>query len=275
MHVRLLVTWLLVSFAGALAVASPQGPTTPWLLAATTLWGALCATTTRSALLLGRARQGAAAVTKDAPPHRLWRGGALALVAGAVLGAALGGAASLFVAPSTWLGWSALFVGVSALAFSTGAMLAARALRRPRSQRSTTLVAWVLVDTALPAGVLASLVGLVIVRLRYGALEHVSGVELSRHLAVSLLLYGVLLGLAGGLKTAREKRAGLVDAPAPSFDPPGAIVTGATLGLVVLVVGPRALDGVVPETLMATKAALGLVAGTALCALGALKGARR
>lgn len=275
MHARLLVTWLVVSLAGAMAVSSPAPAELPWLLAATMLFGALTAATTRSALLLGGARKGAATVDQSAPPHRLWRGGVLALVVGALLGAAVGGAASLLERPTSWLGWGALFVGTTALAFPAGVVLGQRALRRPRSPRSSTTLAWILLDTALPAGALAALAGALVVGLRYGSEPTVSGVEVSRHLALSLLLYGALLGVAGGLKTAREKLAKLVDAPAPSLEPPGAIATGATLGLVVLVVGPRVLGEVPTEVLVFSKAALGLMAGTGLCALGALRGARR
>ena len=63
--------------------------------------------------------------------------------------------------------------------------------------------------------------------------------------------------------------------PTPSFEPPGSIATGAALGIVVLVVGPRVLDSVDTSTLVLAKALLGVFVGTGLCALGALRGARR
>lgn len=275
MHARLLVTWLVVALAGAAAVSSPSPAERPWLLATTALYGALCAATARSAWLLGGARKGSATVDESAPPHRLWRGGIGALLFGAVLGAAVGGVAAVLGSPRSGLGWWVLFAGTTALSYPAGAYLGKRALLRPRSRRSTTTIAWVLFDTALPAGVFAALAGLLIATLRYGGDPSVSATEASRHVAVTLLSYGMLLGIAGGLKTAREKLAGLVDAPAPTWHPPGAIATGATLGLAVLVVGPRVLGEVPTETLVMTKAVLGLVVGTGLAALGALQGARR
>ncbi len=273
MYARLFVTWIIAALAYAAALAGGREPPVGWLVAAVMLWGGISVAGTRSALLLGGARKGTAVMGSAAPAHRLWRGGALGLLVGAALGGALAAAASVVLVPTTWAQWATLLSLTSVLAFALGAALAARALSRPRAPRSSTLLRWILFDTALPVGVIAALAGVVIVRLRYGGLEQVSAVDAARHLAVTLLLYGVLLGLGGGLKTAREKLAGLVEAPAPAFEAPGAVVSGAALGIVVLVVLPRALAHIDVGALVVTKAALGLVVGTALCALGALRGA--
>lgn len=275
MHARLVVTWILVSIAGAAAVTSGREPALQWLVAATALWGALSAAGARSALLLGGARAGAAKLDDTAAPHRLWRGGALALFAGALVGCAVGAAAVVVTRPASVVGWSALLTATSVAGFVVGAALAARALARPRARRTTTLPSWIVLDTALPVGVLAALTGVIVAALRFGGVERLSGVEASRHVAVSLLLYGGLLGLGGGLKTAREKLSGLVVAPSPSREPPGALASGAALGIVVLLVGPRVIDAVETSTLVISKGVLGVVVGTALCALGALRGARR
>lgn len=274
---RLLAAWLVVALVGALSVASQHGAAArPEVVAgALSALGLLVGLGARSGLYLAAARRGQVRLDDGAPPHRLWRLAPLSVVVGLLSAApvaALGAFAALKGAPRTGLVVGA--VCVTLLGFKASVHLVERDLARPVRPRRTSLTAWLLADTVLPAASAAAAVGAGIGWLRLGALDAVPPSELSRHLAVTLFLYAALLGPAGALKAGRERLAGLVEAPVPARSLPGPVVVGGTLGVLVLALGPRLLPAMAPGDVIVMKAVLGGLVGGGLCLLGAWRGAR-
>jgi hypothetical protein len=270
---RLAAVWLLVALGGAFTLApeTDSFPSTAALWGVGALWGAIVAVGARSGLLLGAARAGILRVRDDGQPHLLWRLTPLPAVVGVVAGAAAGAAATL-VARGALSAWLVALGTATALALAVGRVLHRGDVTRPRARRATTLLRWTLLGTALPAGVIAAIVGALIATLRFGDVPVPPG-ELSRHLAATFWAYGLLLGTGGALKTGRERLGGLVDAPTPNRDPLPALHVGGGLGVAVLWLGPTLLPTLQPEALVGMKAALGFFVGGGLAWLGALRGA--
>jgi hypothetical protein len=265
---RALVVWALLCLVAAPSFAGGGGGL---LLGA--LLGAFAAAAaalgSRSALFLTAAREGRAVLNEGAPSHSLWRGALLPLCLAVVVGGVLGVVQGL-AAPS-YGSAAALLLAATAAGNLLAVPFVRKELARPRSPRSSSLVEWLVVDGALPGGVLAAAFGVLAALHRDG--EGLTASEAARHLALTLFAYAVLLGMAGALKAGRERGAGLVRAPEPPSWIPGPLAVGGLLGIVVLLVGPRLLGPVSVEQLAVTKAFFGLGLGTLLGALGGARGA--
>lgn len=219
----------------------------------------------RSALLLMRARKGLLVVQPEAPKHRL----ALATFPAAVAGLALGGAVAFAPIPDV----------VAIVAVAVAGALGAAALshvRDPRAKgpRATSRIAWLLVDTALPAGVIAALVSVALGVARLHGASAVGGTEIARHLAATTFAYAFFLGLGGFLKAYGEQTSGLVVVEKSSRSVPGPIATGGILGVLLIFIGPRVLPALALDDVLVLKACAGLVVGGGLSLLGAMQGAR-
>lgn len=274
---RVLGAWLLVAVAGSVVLTAPGGAT--WNLghAVGFLATLSCFATLgmRTSLYLAGARAGAVPLDPSSPPHHLWRflPGSIAL--GLVL-----------MLPALGLYVTARYIGVPQEGVVAGAVLVVlvsgvatrkrvtRDLARAQSPRHTTLFRWIVLDTALPAGILAAFVGTGIGWIRLGQLEEITPSQLSRHLAVNIFVYAFFLGLAGALKTGRERLSGLVIAPRIEGDSPGPLGVGGFLGVLVLAGGPTLFPSCSPTVMLAIKALLGFLVGGVLCGLGAWNGAK-
>lgn len=254
-----LVLGLVVLVAGA-APPMPAGGG-----GALVIVGAIAAWATRSTLFLAAVRRGRVSVVPSGRVHHLGRLAARA----AVLSAAA--ALPLILTPPDHVRGALLAAG--ALGITLAAALDRRD-RAPRMPRSTSRAAWLVADTALPAGALAAALGVCVATLNLHARAPVQPETLARHMAGSTFVYALLLGLGGFSKAWTEQRSGLVRVAPTSARVPGPIVTGLALGvgelfLVPVLVGPLPL-----ESVLALKAMVGFCVGGGLCLLGALRGAR-
>lgn len=277
----LLWAWcgLAVTFGVGLTLPGPPAlqalPVVGWLV----IFAASAAITMRATLFLRAARDGRLEPTAGGRPHALWRLAPTSALAGVLVSApALGGAAlgASIGAPRASLSAGAL--AIAACAFWAAGRLVDRDLARAHAPRHRSFAGWLLVDTALPAGVAAALIGVAMAWTRLGHLDEIRPVTLARHLGATLLLYALLLGPAAALKVGRERLSGLVLPLEPARLPsvlmalPGPVVTGATLALATLLLGPLLLPAMSPAALLTWKAALGVGIGGLLALLGALRG---
>lgn len=219
----------------------------------------------RSALLLMRARKGLLVVEASAATHRL----ALATLPAAAAGLALGGALAFAPVPDA----IAVVVGGVAGAL-IGVVLSNARDARAKGPRTTSRVAWLLVDTALPAGVIAALVSTALGVARLHGASEVGGTEIARHLAATTFAYSFFLGLGGFLKAYGEQTSGIVVVEKWTRSVPGPIATGGILGVVLIFVGPRVLPSLALQDVLVLKACAGLIVGGGLSLLGAMQGAR-
>lgn len=278
----LLAAWLVLASLFGTGLGLPGAPplagphTAAWLL----LLALVSGVAIRATLYLRAAREGLLALSAEGPPHALWRlapsSALVGMVAGGpTLGAAACGAA--LGAPRVSLVLGAL--GVVGCVFPAVAGLVRRDLGRTHTPRTRGPAGWLLVDTALPAGLAAALIGIAMAWTRLGHLEEIRPLPFSRHLGATLLLYATLLGPAAALKTGRERLAGLVRLPAGASLPaglrrmPGPVITGSIMALVSLVVGPHLLPALSLASLLLWKGVLGIIVGGGLALLGALRGA--
>lgn len=233
------------------------------VVAAVSAWSA------RSGLLLLAARQGSLVVEDGARVHRLW----MATLPAAVVAAALGGLT--LVVPAGHTRFSVLVSGL--LGVVVGAALSARDTR-PRSARRTTRFRWLVVDTALPAGLIAAALGVSVAFLRLHSEAQVTPGILGRHLGATTVLYAVLLGLGGFAKAWSEQTAKLVVLPdherATTPNAPGPLFVGVALGVAFIVVVPWVAPPLPLDVVLALKGALGMLLGGGLSLLGAVRGAR-
>ena len=225
----------------------------------------VAALSARSSLLLLAARRGLLVVDAAAPRHRLLFASAPAALASAAL------ALPLTLAPAEHARFAVLCAGV--LGALVGAALATRD-RRPKGPRPTSTSAWLVLDTALPAGVVAGLVGVTFGFLRLHALDVVQPGELARHLAGTTFAYALFVGLGGFYKAYGEQSAGLVVVTKLERAVPGPVLVGGVLGIALLIVVARAVPPLALKDALVVKAAVGFVAGATLSLLGALQGAR-
>lgn len=258
---------LLVLSLGALAVTASARPPLPETARGVVILTVafVSAWTTRSGLLLLAARKRLVPLDEKAPLHRLARtAGATAVLASLL-------AAPLVVTPSHWSRLpilAAAIVGIAAGAFF------ARRDDRPRRPRTSSRAAWLLADTAFPAGILAALMGVDVAFLRLHDAAQVSPGTAARHLAGSVFLYALLLGLGGLSKAFSEKAAGLVLVDEVTVQTPGPLVVGGMLGVGFLFAGPALLPTLSLTNLLGLKALVGFFAGGGLSLLGALQGQR-
>lgn len=227
----------------------------------------------QSALFLGLARRGEVPLRPGAAPYRLWKLAPKAVLWGLVGGVPGISAGVLFA----WLGamqWG-LFVGANLVvlgAFWVQRRKVLRDLRRIWSSRSDSLTAWLVFDTALPAGLLAAALAAGIAWLRLGHLDWVPASTLSRHLGATLLLYSFLLGPGAAIKVGRERLSGLVKAPETERILPGPIIAGGVCSLLLLVLGPRLLPTLAFSDVLLLKITFSGCFGACLAYLGARRG---
>jgi hypothetical protein len=222
--------------------------------------------TARSGLLLLAARKGALRVERGAPTHRLVRAAGLAALVG------VAAAAPLLVAPARFT--VAALIAAGLVGIGAGVLLAGRDTRT-KGPRNASRFSWLVLDTALPAGALAALVGLAVALLRLPEAELVPPGALGRHLGGTVFLYAILLGLGGFAKGFGEKKAGLVLVAPLAVSAPGPVVVGGLLGLALLFGVPLFSPPLALATVIAWKGAGGFLLGGLLSLLGALAGARR
>lgn len=219
----------------------------------------------RSALLLMGARKGLLVVDASAPKHRLGLATLPASIAGLAIGA--------LVALTPVVDQVAIVVTGIACAL-VGVALSRMRDAKAKGPRKTSRIAWLVVDTALPAGIIAALVSTALGLSRWHAMDAVGGTEIARHLAATTFAYSFFLGLGGFLKAYGEQTSGLVVVEKSSASVPGPIVAGGILGVVLIFVGPRVLPALPLQDVLVLKACVGLVVGGTLSLLGALQGAR-
>lgn len=224
----------------------------------------VAAWSTRSGLLLLAARKQRLVLDTGAPTHRL----AVASGTAALLGLGLGALLSLSAIPDRS---AIVVVGVGGAL--CGALLSRRD-RRAKGPRVTSRLAWLLFDTALPAGIIAALVSVAIGTARLHALDVVGPTEIARHLAATTFAYAIFLGLGGFAKAFGEKKGGLVIVHAKQTSSPGPILVGGVAGVLLIFLGPRLLPSLPLVEVLVLKAGVGLLMGGALSLLGALQGAR-
>lgn len=271
---RLLSSWCVLSGLAACALPLRSTPPLDVVLAAGTLSGMLACSSARSTALLRAATGSTLHTSENGIRFSVWRGALPALALGTLLGAVV--SFTLWAAVSAFtpvLGFLLFFTTTSAAAVC-GLALGQRDRAVTWRRRDTGFAAWVWLDTAMPAGLFAAGFAAVLTRLRF-PVGLVDGDEAARHAAVTVLLYGVLLGLPAAMKTAREARAGLVHAVASPPMQLSPIAFSGTVGLVTLVLVPRVVEAIEATSFVIAKGALGLVTGTVAAALGALHGATR
>lgn len=270
----LLVVWLLLAMVGALALDPRSGPASAHAaqILAAAAWGVVVTLGGRTGLFLRAARDGQVPVTETGRVWRMWHLTVTALPAALVSGAIVAALvfAVRFIAPN-WVFLLGIPAGTALVLHGTARVFAAD-VTTPRKPRRTTLWRWILLDTALPAALVTAPVSAGFAYLRLYA-ERVPPVALSRHLALTLTLYGVCLGMVGFFKTYTEKQAGLVVVAPPLPSAPGPFALAAIAAVAVLILGPRALPSVTGDVVVALKAAFGFFGGGLCAALGGLKGA--
>jgi hypothetical protein len=260
---RLAIAWGLIAVGLVVAVGPGAGP---GLAPVIVIFAAVVLVSARTARLLARARSGELA--REGASWSFWRAALPPLAVGALLGAVVSG-----------LAWAPLPVRAS-VAIALGSALTlgiAVGLRWGRAgngyaPRSTTFARWVVVDTALPFAVIAAAASWALVDWRFLATPELSPVASARHLAGTVLVQGLLGGLAGLLKVGRERMSGLVTAPdGPSL--PGPTAPTLVLFIAILLVGPRVLPTMSPAELTPWKTALSFVVVFGCALLGAARAA--
>lgn len=269
---------LLVPALGAGALAASTEPQLPVGGAAVlVVLASVAAWATRSSLILLRARRGLVVIDPRGRPHRL---GVPAGVA-----AALGAAAGAVVA-TVPLGHAPLAVLLACVAGMAMSVLLTRADTAPRAPRRASLLTWLVIDTAVPAGFIAAAFGGCVAVLRLQDAAHIGPEVLGRHMAGTTFLYAVLLGTGGFSKAWTEQARGLVLVERTTLDVPGPVLVGLVIGVaqlfVVPVMVPAVVSAVTPTAaseltfpaVLGLKMTMGFVVGGALSLLGAIRGAR-
>lgn len=205
----------------------------------------------------------------EGPVWRLWRRSLPAGGLGVIVG---------------WLvtaGFSSFGSGAHpALLFVVGGMAVCAAyglgMRRtgPVSVRMTSLMPWLITDTALPAALLCGTLGVALGFVAVPQDTMVSAPALARMLAGGCFTY-TLVGFGSFLKVWTEGSRGLVTAPLPPTSWPGPIAVGLFLGIALLLAGRLLVvfSGVEAALVPAIKGAWGLGLGGFLSFLGARQGA--
>ena len=228
--------------------------------------GTVAAMATRSSLLLLAARRGLLVVDAGAPSrHRLL---AASVLAGAV-GCAV--AALLLAFPADYARAQAFVAG--RIGAVVGTALATRDAK-PKAPRTTTPFRWLVLDTALPSGVIAGLLGTCIAFLRLHSDDVVAAGDLARHLGTTTFLYAFFLGLGGFFKAYGEQTAGLVVVEKTKWNVPNPLFVGGVVGVALLLVVARFVPPLPLATAIVVKASVSLVMGATLSLLGAIQGAK-
>ena len=146
--------------------------------------------------------------------------------------------------------------------------------KRPKGPRATTLFAWLVLDTALPAGVVAALAGVCIAFLRLHAKDVVTPGELARHLGATTFLYALFMGLGGFFKAYGEQSSGLVVVKKTDGNVPSPLVVGGTIAIAFLLFIGRVVPPLPLVDVLVIKGTAGLFLGGGFSLLGAIQGAR-
>ena len=267
---RFVFAWLVVAaLLSALAAAEAKSAhlSTGAIVAFGALYAAILASGVSTSTALRALRTGRVVVGTLGPRWGVWRQALVPVALASSLAAGLA-----FVVDSS--GRPAFSVLLSS---SWAAVIVARlSVRVPSSvvpiQR--TAWRWLVVEGALPAALVAGVVGVVVGVVRFGSVATVSPVALSRTLAGTCLCY-LLLGLSGFTKAFHERKAGVVvvaQGPPPSL--PGPVFVGLGIAAVVAVLGPWVLPSIPGPQVWMIKGAVGVVVGGTLSLLGALAGRR-
>ncbi len=278
----LLIVWTVLGLVGGLSLSRAVSSITEGtvLLAIGAAWGALVFAGVRTQALLQVATS-TALVTPSGPVHRIAPLLPFAIVLGAAAGLGFGGA--LFgvtsVIPPRWT-----LIVMCPLFTPPLVLIALRAFTadtaKERSRRTTTLFRWIVLDTALPAAIVCGpfSAGFVWLRRRPEASGDANAlvdvVTLSRHFALTFVIWGLCVGTAAFMKTRRERLGGLIDAPIATAVAPSPAALGGILAIVLLVIGPRVLSPQTLETAVLVKGLLGVGIGGLLSVCGAIRGAR-
>ncbi|MDP2343881.1 MAG: hypothetical protein Q8O67_23190 [Deltaproteobacteria bacterium] len=208
----------------------------------------------------------------DVPAWGVWRRALLPMIVAAAAGAAVAvvvqrSAGGILRHLPFWMLWSSSLLAV----------ILARALVKVPTRVTPiarSRVRWLVVEGALPAAIMAGVVGVVVAVVRFGSVASVSPGALSRTLAGTCLCYA-LLGLGGFAKAFHEHKAGVVVVDAkPVRGLPGPIFLGLAIAAGVAVIGPWVLPAIEGAHVGIVKGVVGVVVGGALSLLGALAGHR-
>lgn len=281
---RVVVGWSVLALL-LCALAAAQGKV-EHLSATTTiafcvLYAAVIAIGVSTSTAMAALRAGAVAVANDdvtCARWGIWRRALQPVAAAAVVAAVVGfvlGPATQHAAPPF----------VVLLVSSLLAVVVARALTRvPQRARvcERGRLRWLVVEGALPAALMAAVVGVVVAVIRYGGVSSVTPGALARTLAGTCLCY-LLLGLGGFAKAFHEYKSGVVVVVGPPLAfSPGPVFPGLFFAVLVVVLGPLVLPPIVDTgagvgvdvVVGIVKGVVGFVVGGALNLLGALSGHR-
>lgn len=263
------MSWALVRAAVVLGLlpvlaALVARPPVPGLVLVVAGLGAVLGFAGRSALLVLFLRRGLAKVRAGAPAAHPLLGNLASALTGSAAAASLAQALESSAQAAIALGGLAALLPAAALAW--------RAARHEQGPRALSRFRWLLVETALPSGLLAASAGAAAVWLRLHGSASVPPGELARHLGGTVWLYALLLGLGSFLKARAELQSGLVTVALPERAGPGPVLVGALVGTALLLSAPL-LPALRFEAVLALKVALGLLGGAGLSVLGALQGA--
>lgn len=281
----LVVVWSILALVGGLSLARSQAtieePSV--LLAIGGAWGALVFAGVRTQALLQAALSKSGALVDAGSPvrHRIAPLLPVAIVVGALAGSFYGGAlvgANQLLSPR----WALIVVCpvLTPPLVLAALRLFSSDLNVRRSPRTTTIPRWVLLDTALPAAFICApfSAGFAWLRLRPPASANaevlIDAVSISRHFALTFVIWGLCVGTAAFMKVRRERVSALVDAPIATAVAPSPAALGGILAICLLVIGPRVLDAHTLHEVVVAKGVLGFVLGGLISAFGALRGAR-
>jgi|GEM_PF-1886224 len=267
-----LVVWMALALMTAWSLSEvDRFPPAGWAVLGAGFAG-LCGYGVRMSLWFQRLRHKAVRLDGDRP-HRLQNllGGAFGVAtAAAVAGGGVAFGLAQVTGAHLWVSMPACVVVGLALARQSTTWMPLPDAVQPRS---TTLPA-LLLSTGLPTGIIASVLSVFVAYVRVYGRAEVGPSFVSKHLALTFVLYGVLLGLSAFVKVYAELTSGavVVDREAPERLPgPGAVA--GVLAIFLLVIGPRVLPALAVTTFLSAKAVVGFVLGGGLSALGGWRGA--
>ena len=268
---RVVVIWLLLA-ALLSALAAAQVAAVPFdkasLIAFCALYAAIIGAGVASSTAVGALRTGQVQLVHDDGAARwgLWRRAILPMIAASGAAAALAVVVDVDGPPLAML-----------LSSSLLAVILARGLTRVPKQVQPierSRWRWLIVEGALPAALMAGVVGVVVGVVRFSSVLSVPPGALSRTLAGTCLCY-LLLGLGGFAKAFHEHKAGVVVVVAgPLRGLPGPLFTGLLIAALAALVGPWVLPSIAGEQVGIVKGVVGVVVGGTLSLLGALAGHR-
>jgi hypothetical protein len=270
---RILLIWIVLGLAALFAVR-PQEANPPYSvqILATIIWGSVVGLGTRFAFFLRHARTSRGPLPPSGSTYRLWK-----LLPAAVC---VGGIASCFSLPIQWLAthfslsYASHLPLVSILVTSAIYFFLPAHKFKNLTPRHTSFGAWIVLDTALPVGLVSSVLGVGIAQVRFWGIQIVDGAAAAQHLALTCIVYGLCLGTVGFMKAFSEQQGGLIQFKSTEISSPSPFVTGLVMAVAVVWILPHAIDSITLMQLSVIKATMGLTIGGLLCAFGAVRGAK-